>query len=76
MAWHVTTELPGNYYMVENPVENLPIDLIFKYKYNAQNLADWLNKKDNWTERLEYIIEYETEIDLEKLKEKPISSNI
>ena len=68
MVWHVTTEVPTGIYMVEHPTQRLPIELGFHKREPAQDLADWLNKKDNWTDRLELIIEHETDIDLEKLK--------
>ena len=68
MTWHVTTEVPTGVYMVEHPTQQLPFELCFTKKEHAQRLADWLNKKDNWTDRLELIIEHETDIDVEKLK--------
>lgn len=55
-------------YNVRHEIENFPVDLTFTNKELAKEVADWLNKKDNWIDRLETIIEHETSINLEKLR--------
>ena len=60
-------------YVVTNQVggdSNLPVDIIFQSKDSADKLAKWLNRKDDWIDRLENIIRYETDIDVEEIKEK------
>ena len=78
MMWQVETmvRLKDNQvegYVVSNQVggdSNLPADIIFQSKDSADKLAKWLNKKDNWIDRLEYIVEYETDINVEEMKKK------
>ena len=75
MTWYVTTEVDirtkeTEGYMVEHPTQNFPLDLLFVKREDAEKLAKWLNKKENWIDRLELIVDMETDIDIEKLKEK------
>lgn len=78
MMWQVETmvRLKDNQvegYTVANQVggsSNLPIDITFKSKDSAVKLAKWLNKKDDWIGRLENIVEYETDINVEEMKKK------
>ena len=50
----------------------LPVEILFDNRNDAVELARWLKKKDHWIQRLELIIEMETNIDIEQLKEKEL----
>lgn len=78
MTWHTNTiydfirdELIG--YTCSNQIggdATLPVDLIFDEKEDANRLAKWLNKKDNYIDRLELIVEMETNVDLDRIREE------
>ena len=50
--------------------ESLPIELFFSDRTDAVKLCKWLNKREDWVERLETIVEFHTDVNLEKIKEK------
>ena len=78
MTWHTNTiydfigdELIG--YTCSNQVggdATFPVDVIFDKKEDANRLTKWLNKKDNYIDRLELIVEMETNVDLDRIREE------
>ena len=74
MTWHITVEVSlitnketGRYH-VENPVDSLPITIVFYERGEAEKFAKWLNKKDNYIEALETILENVYDENLEDIK--------
>lgn len=58
-------------YSVSEEVDCLPLDFVFANREDAEKLAKWLNKKDDWTDRLEEIVEHHIgEEKLEEIREK------
>ena len=62
-AYTVTNQIGGD--------ANLPLTFIFANRKDAEKLSKWLNKKDDWTDRLEEIVEHHIgEEKLEEIREK------
>ena len=60
-------------YSVDNQIggdDTLPIEIVFSEKKEANELRKWLQKKEDWIDKLELIIEMETDINLDELREK------